>query len=109
MAFAALAAEVRLQDRLSNLDTTASFLAALDGQISGSRLSQALRGIKNLQNEDAVRLLNLTARLVALREAFSPVPLALTNPTDVRYLLDNLAATDDAIREKVSELFQKEK
>jgi hypothetical protein len=106
MALAILAAEVRIQDRLSELGTTAQFLSALDGRISNSRLSQALRGLKDLENSDAERLLALTKRMVELRECFSPVPIAWKNPVDIQYLLDNLTAPSQEIRQTILQLFR---
>src|SRR5260370_23158985 len=84
MALATFAAEVQIQDRLNELGTTAQFLSAIDGRISNSRLSQALRGLKDLENPDAERLLALTKRMVEFRECFSTVPIAWKNPVDVQ-------------------------
>ena len=46
-------AERRIKSYLDDLQTTAAFLAQLDGGISDSRISIALRGLKDLDNRDA--------------------------------------------------------
>src|SRR5438034_517090 len=94
----ALAAETRIKDRLNELQTTTAFLAALDGRISNTRLSDALRGLRDLENEQALRLLALTQKMIDLRDAFAPVPISWRNPTDVRWMLENLTASTDEIR-----------
>ncbi len=102
----ALGAETRIKDRLNELQTTTSFLAALDGRISNSRLSEALRGLRDLENADATRLLALTQRMIELRDAFAPVPISWRTPTDVRWMLDNLTANTEEVREAVLQLFR---
>jgi hypothetical protein len=101
----ALSAESRLQGRLDELGTTASFVSALDGRISNTRLSQALRGLKHLDNLDAIRLLALTSRLIELQDALRPIPLSLASPQTVKILLEHLTATPDEIRKAVAALF----
>ena len=102
----ALAAEVRIQDRLNELKTTAAFLCKLDGRIGTTRLNRALRGLQDLENADAVRLLALTQKLIDLRDAFAPLPISWENPTDVRYLLENLTASNEEIQQTVLQLFR---
>jgi hypothetical protein len=102
----ALAAETRIKDRLNELQTTTAFLAALDGKISNTRLSDALRGLRDLENEQALRLLTLTQKMIEVRDAFAPVPLAWSKPNDVRWMLDNLTASPKEIRQTVLQLFR---
>jgi hypothetical protein len=102
----ALAAEVRIQDRLDELKTTAAFLCKLDGHIGTTRLNRALRGLQDLENSDAIRLLTLTQRLVDLRDAFAPVPVSWENPTDIRWMLENLTASTEEIQQAVLQLFR---
>jgi hypothetical protein len=103
---ASLAAEVRIQERLDQLGASVSFLSALDGRISNSRLNQALRGLKDLELNDAQRILALTARLIELRDAFAPVPISWDRPRDTRWLLENLTATTEEIRKTILTLFR---
>jgi hypothetical protein len=102
----ALAAEVRIQDRLDELKTTAAFLCKLDGYIGTTRLNRALRGLQDLENSDAIRLLTLTQRLVDLRDAFAPVPVSWENPIDIRWMLENLTASTQEIQQAVLHLFR---
>ena len=100
-----LSAENRIKRHLNDLQATASFLAVLDGQISDSRLSIALRGLKNLENHHATRLLELAERCVRLRDAFEPIPLDFSQPARIRVLLDNMTASEEEIRRAVQSLF----
>jgi hypothetical protein len=105
MAFGKLSPESRIQDNLNELRITASFLAALDGEIGVTKLSQALRGIRPLENPDSIRLLNLTKRLLELRDAFEPVVLSFSVPDEVERML-RITATGEQIREAVAKLYE---
>ncbi len=108
--FASLSAEKRIEDRRQLLGCSAIFLSSLAG-IPASRLSFALRGLKPLENVDAIKLLDLTDRLLAIKEAFSPLPIALVNPEEVRGLLhamDRRGMMADDIRQIVSKIFEQD-
>ncbi len=89
MPFAKLSSENLIKEHLARLNCSADFLAGLAG-IPPSRLSQAFRGIKPLTNEDSVCLDHVLTELDELVEAFRPVPVALTNPQQIRALLDDI-------------------
>ena len=106
--FATLSAENRVRDRLQSLGATANFLAALSG-IPATRISLATRGIQELRSEHATLLLELTARLIDIADAFRPLPISLVNPTEVRALLDHMDAnnlTPESIRQIVTAIFK---
>jgi len=84
--FTSLSAESRINARLQELDCSVIFICATAG-IPATRLNQALRGLKPLSHQDAQLLLDLTQRLVQLRDSLSPVPLGLNDPKQVRSLL----------------------
>ena len=105
--YASLSAEVRIEDRLRDLNASAIFLAVLSG-ITPSKLNLALRGMRPLSNEDAKALLDLTQRLVELRDALQPIPLSLLNPGSIQNLLDQIEkyeVTPEQIRAMVQTLF----
>jgi hypothetical protein len=106
MALAALSAENRIKSRLNELGATADFLSSLDGQISGSRLSQALRGLRPLEHRDSERLLALTTRLMNLRDCFGKVPVAFSSAVVVREMLNSLSVDDETLRQTIVRLFQ---
>ena|ERR1700731_139492 len=105
MPFETLSIESRIESRLRELHSNCSFLAALDGKISQTRLNQAMRGHRRLDTADGNRLNELTLRLFELRDAFNPLPISFLNPEEVRVLL-NIRATSNEIREIISKLFQ---
>ncbi|MGA2422296.1 MAG: hypothetical protein ABSG69_19640 [Candidatus Acidiferrum sp.] len=72
---------------MKSLGLTADHLTALDGLISPSRLSAALRGVRDLDTPQAQRLLKLLAELNELVESLSPVPVSWRNTTAIRQLL----------------------
>ena len=82
------------------LGCSAIFLSSLAG-IPASRLNFALRGLKPLENPDD--------RLLAIREAFAPLPLELTRVDEVRGLLsamDRRGLQPEDIRKIVSNVFE---
>ncbi len=90
------------------LGCSAIFLSAL-ANIPASRLNFALRGLKPLENPDAAKLLELTDRLLAIREAFQPIPVELTRVDEVRGLLnvmDRRGLQPEDIRKIVSNVFE---
>jgi hypothetical protein len=101
-----LAAENRISVRLNELRTTETFLCRLDGRIGTTRLNKALRGLQDLDNEQARRLLALTQRLLDLRDAFAPLPISWENPADVKYMLDNLTSSPEEIQQTILQLFR---
>jgi hypothetical protein len=86
---ALLSAENRIREHLARLNCTAGFLSQL-AQIPASRLSEASRGVRPLSNDDAELLEGLLKELDALVEAFQPIPIQLTNPQQIRALLDDI-------------------
>jgi hypothetical protein len=89
------------------LGCSAIFLSSLAG-IPASRLNFALRGLKPLENPDATKLLDLVQRLIAIRDAFAPLPLQLTRVDEVRGLLhvmDKKQMTPDDVRKIVTNIF----
>jgi hypothetical protein len=101
-----LSAERRIKRHLDDLQATVTFLAILDGQISDSRLSIALRGLKNLENNDSIRLLELLERCIRLRDSFEPIPLSFDQPASIKVLLQNFTASDEEIQRAVAGLFE---
>ena len=96
-----------LRGHLLELNCSATFLAGLAG-ISQSKLSQCLNGTKSLTAEESAYLLDLTKRLMALRQAFGIVPLELSNVKSVRALLDVMdekGITTEQVRETIRVLF----
>jgi hypothetical protein len=104
MPFESLSIENRILSRLQELRTSATFLAALDGQISQTGLAQAIRGIKRLDNRDGERLGSLTLRLLALRDAFYPLCLNFDDLDGVRALL-KIQASDSEIQATIQKWF----
>lgn len=107
---ASLSAENRINARLGEMNLSASFLCAL-ADIPGSRLSQALRGIKALDNEDARIFLNLLDELEAWVKAFEPVPFALDNPSRVKNflkLVHDLDLTTLSVEETIQRMFSRQ-
>jgi hypothetical protein len=106
--FATFSAERRIEDARQMLGCSAIFLSSLAG-IPASRLNFALRGLKPLENPDATKLLELVHKLMAIRDAFSPLPLELTRVDEVRGLLnamDRKGMTPEDIRKIVSTIFE---
>ncbi len=103
--YASLSVESRIESRLRDLRTTVSFLCALDGRVSNTRLNQALRGHRPLDVQDGNRLNSLTLRLVELADSMRPIPVNFSNPEEVRGLLD-IRKSPDEIRALVAQLFQ---
>jgi hypothetical protein len=101
-----LSAENRLRRKILDLGCTAQFVAALDGGLSPSRLSQALSGIKVLENKDAERLLALCDKCIVFRDAFLPVPVSFSEPGVIRPLLDKLAVEPEDVQRTISDLFR---
>jgi hypothetical protein len=103
-----LSMEKQIEDRRLLLNCSAAFLCALAG-IPASRLSYALRGLRPLPNVDGKKLMNLTYHLLEIKEAFSPLPIALVNVDEVRKLLnvmDRKQMTPDDIRRIVANVFE---
>jgi hypothetical protein len=106
--FATFSAERRIEDARQLLGCSAIFLSAL-ANIPSSRLNFALRGLKPLENPDATKLLDLVGKLMAIREAFQPIPIELTRVDEVRGLLhtmDRRGLTPDDIRRIVANVFE---
>jgi hypothetical protein len=87
MSNAVYSAENRILGRMQALGLTADHLATLDGQISPSRLSAAFRGVKDLENPTAQRLLRLLDELDELTSSLHPVPIQWKNTAAVKMLL----------------------
>jgi|HubBroStandDraft_2_1064218.scaffolds.fasta_scaffold03671_9 hypothetical protein len=79
--------ENRILGRMQALGLTADHLATLDGQISPSRLSAAFRGVKDLENPTAQRLLRLLDELDELCSSLHPVPVSWKSTAAIRTLL----------------------
>lgn len=103
--YASLSVESRIEGRLRDLRTTVSFLCALDGRISNTRLNQALRNHRPLDPKDGNRLNALTLRLVELADAMRPIPVDFGNPEEIRALLA-IQKSPEEIRAIVAQLFQ---
>ncbi len=107
MVYATLAPENRINAQLGEMGLAGSFLCAV-ADIPATRLSQALRGIKPLDNDDARILLNLLDELRAWTKAFEPVPFALDNPTRVKAFLKivhDLDLTTLSVEETIGKMF----
>jgi hypothetical protein len=93
----ALSAEQNISDRLKRMDLTVDNFSALSREfgnyVSGPRLSQALRGAKNLENKTALFLMNLLTDLEHLIDASFPLPLSLKNPQVLARLMRDMKDT----------------
>jgi hypothetical protein len=102
--FASLSAEVRAPILMRELGVSNAFVAALCG-IEETKLSKALRQLKELPNEDAKKLMVILPRLIDLRDSLDPLTLDLKNAANARRVLDCFDGQDvDTIRAKVSAL-----
>lgn len=87
MGLATYSNENRILGAMQTLGLTADHLAALDGNISPSRLSAAFRGVRDLETSQAERLLRLLAELSDLAASVRPVPIAWRDVTAIKTLL----------------------
>jgi hypothetical protein len=71
--------------KLDNM--TADFLASLSG-VPGTRLSQAFRGVRELDNDQIVHLSSTLKELEDLTVALAPIPIAFKNPRAIREVLE---------------------
>ena len=108
MSLTSLSPEARILDRLNELRATADFICRLDGRLAPTRLSRALRGLHDLSSPDAIRLLELTTKLIELKDALAPIPVSWENPRDIKQMLDNLAVDTEGVQRIISQLFKKE-
>ena len=77
-----------IQERMRKLDSmTADFLASFSG-VPGSRLSQAFRGIRDLDNAQVVTIDKSLSELEALAESIAPIPVAFRNAKVIRAILE---------------------
>jgi hypothetical protein len=77
-----------IQERMRKLDNmTADFLANLSG-IPGTRLSQAFRGIRDLDNDQVVLISNTLKEVEELAESVAPIPVAFRNAKVIRAVLE---------------------
>lgn len=80
--------ELMFQERMRKLgNITADFLAHLAG-VSGSRLSQAFRGIRSLDNDQTIIIADTLRDLEELATATAPIPISFTNPKTIRDVLE---------------------
>jgi hypothetical protein len=82
--------ESNIVERLNRLRCPIATFAAIDGQISNSRLSESLRGLTLLRNEDSSRLMSLLSEMERLAALAAPMPLEFRNPPLVRQLLEDM-------------------
>jgi len=78
--------ESRLQRKMDRLGITADFLSVLAG-IPASRLSQAFRGIRALDNAQGSVLERLIDSLEELANRAAPLPLSFKNPAAIKEVL----------------------
>ena len=107
MSFAALSPETRIKNRLQDLGMSAVALAKLAG-IPPSRLNLGLNNLKEFSIPDAEKLLLLTQTLQECVDAFQPLGLDMTNPEQLRGLLDQMqrnSITPAHIRQIVARVF----
>ena len=95
--------ESTIVDRLNRLRCATATFAAIDGRISNSRLSESLRGLTTLKNDDSRRLMALLSDMEALAAFAAPLPLEFRNPPLVRKLLEDLRSGElaSALRDKI--------
>jgi hypothetical protein len=101
MSNATYSAENSILRQMQSLGLTADHLAALDGQISPSRLSAAFRGVRSLDTPTADRLLRLLAELGELSASLQPVPVSWKATGAIRTLLTAKRAQQLEIRIEV--------
>jgi hypothetical protein len=88
MGLATYSNENRILGAMQTLGITADHLAALDGNISPSRLSAAFRGVRDLETPQAERLLRLLAELSALAASVYPVPISWRDREAIKTLIE---------------------
>jgi hypothetical protein len=84
-----LSAEKRIADIAYELSASNSFCAALVG-LNPTTLSNALRGIRALDNEVASELLATLTYLIQMSEAIRPFTIPMDNATETRELIHKL-------------------
>ena len=87
MPFASLSAEVRAKKLMQDLGLRQSFVAAIC-DVGESQLSKAFRGMRELSNEEGLRLITTLTRLAALRDALSPLAIDFRDPRAAQGVLD---------------------
>jgi hypothetical protein len=86
--------ELMFQERMRKLgNITADFLAHLAG-VSGSRLSQAFRGIRSLDNDQTIIIADTLRDLEELATATAPIPISFVNPSKIREVLEKRKSGD---------------
>jgi hypothetical protein len=81
--------EKEISEKMQVLGVAASFVCALSN-VSPTTFSAAMRNLKPLPNETAIRILDLLADLGDLVDRVRPIPVALENPQVIRRLLDDI-------------------
>ena len=81
--------EKQIADRMQSLGVAAAFVCALSN-VSPTMFSSAMRSLKPLENQTAVRILDLLTDLAELVDRARPIPVALENPQIIRGLLTAL-------------------
>jgi transcriptional regulator with XRE-family HTH domain len=104
MSNATLSAENRIRERMQSLGMSAAFLAAISG-VEATRLSLAFRGIRDLSNDDAKKLLSITEDLVTLSEAAKPFALPGDVPSMTR-ILKHLRGRNEEVETTIATLFR---
>ena len=99
-------AEKRIVDLMHELNCSNTFGAAL-ARINPTVLSNALRGIRQLENEIASELLETLNYLMEISENVRPFEIPLRNATEVRDLvwkLKKAGVTGETVREGISKI-----
>lgn len=105
MAHASLSFESRIPNLARELGLSHAMVSALTN-VDAGRLSQCLRGMRSLPNDEGLRIVNLLNRLIALTEAIAPLALPKSVP-DILQLAKFFEGRDiERIREQVSQLFE---
>jgi hypothetical protein len=94
--------ENMIQERMRKLDNmTADFLANLSG-VPGTRLSQAFRGLRQLDNEQVVLISKTLKEVEDLAESVAPIPVAFRNAKVIRAVLEEQRSGALTIDVKIS-------
>src|SRR5260370_15695858 len=103
-----LSAEARIRDLAYELRPSNAFVAAL-GKVNPTELSNALLGIKALDNQVASDLLATLTYLMQISEALRPFTIPMSNAKETRELIHQLQSagvTPESVREGIEKILE---
>jgi hypothetical protein len=107
MPFATLCHENRAKDLMRELGISAAVVAIVC-RVEASKLNMALRHLRELSNEEGLRLTSTLSRLLEIRDAIRPFALDLKDPKMVTEILNAFEDLDSAeIHQKVRAVLER--